>query len=280
MCLTIHFKKGTSMKCIRQLPGYLTARLGILGIVGVIASGPIKAEEAASVTPYRPTVSNPAALPAANWLEVEIGVNRQEPGDGSRRTSLPYLLKYAFSPDFGILLGGDGRVVQADGDGNRLRGMGDTLLMLKHRWQLGEADDAAALGLEWGVKSPTAKTGLGSGKTDYIANGICSAEFSGNALDLNISATRLGASETGTSRTQWGWAASLSRSLDEHWSIAGELSGITRRGRSAENQALFAIGHALSKRVVLDAGIAVGVSRAAADRSLFFGVSFLLEKLR
>lgn len=268
------------MQCIRQLPSYLTARLWLLGILCIIVSGPLKAAEEASVTPYRPTVSNPAALPAPGWLEVEIGINRQEPGDGSRRTSLPYLLKYAFSPDFGILLGGDGRVAQVDGDGHRLHGRGDTLLMLKHRWQLGEGDDAAALGLEWGVKSPTAKTGLGSGKTDYVANGIYSAEFTGNSLDLNLGATRLGAIETGTSRSQWSWAASLSRSLDEHWGIAGELSGITRRGAAPENQALFAIGYALSKRVAIDAGIAVGVSHAAADRSLFFGVSFLLEKLR
>lgn len=268
------------MKCIRRLPGYWTAMLWVLGIVGGVASGPGKAEVDAGVTPYRPTVSNPATLPAPNWLEVEIGANRQEPGDGGRRTSLPYLLKYAFSPDFGILLGGDGQVAQADGAGNRLRGMGDTQLLLKHRWQLGEGDDAPALGLEWGVKSPTAKTGLGSGNTDFTANGIYSAEFAGNALDLNIGAARLGASEIGTSRTQWSWAASLARSLDEHWGIAGELSGITRCGTSPENQALFAIGYALSKRVVLDAGIAIGVSRAAADRSLFFGVSFLLENLR
>jgi hypothetical protein len=253
--------------------------VAMLVIVGGSAGGSAQAEEDASVTPYRPTVSNPAALSAPGWLEMEAGIARQSPGDGSRRTSLPYQMKYAFSPDFGILLGGDARVMQTDAEGNGLRGAGDTQLLLKHRWGLGEGEDAPALGLEWGVKSPTARSGLGSGKTDYIVNGIYSAELGGNTWDLNLNATRLGAWDEGSGRTQTGWATTLSRPLDARWSIAGELSGTARRGVARETQALFAVGYALSKRVVLDAGFAVGASRAAADRSIFFGVSFLVEKL-
>jgi hypothetical protein len=257
-------------------------RKAVFLVLGVTASGSILAENDISVTPYRPTVSNPAALSEPGWLEVEAGLSRQKQPDGSRQTTLPYLLKYAFSPDFGILLGGDARVRKHDADGSRLSGQGDTLLMLKHRWALGEGDDAPAFGLEWGIQSPTARSGLnsGSGKTDALINGIFSTQIEGNTIDLNLGATRLGAHEAGSSATKWSWAGTLSRSLDERWSIAGELSGTARHGGPPENQALVALGYALSKRVVLDAGLSVGLSDAATDRSYFLGISFLLDKLR
>ena len=249
-------------------------------ILGLAPFSSALAEEEVSVTPYRPTVSNPAALSAPGWLEVELGVNQQRPGDGSQQGSLPYLLKYAFTQDFGILLAGEAHRVQSDADGTRLGGLGDTQLLLKHRWGLGDGENDPALGLEWGFKSPTARNGLGSGKTDYIINGIYSAELAGNTFDLNINATRLGVFDAGTGQTKWGWAATLSHALDERWGIAAELSGAARRGTLPENQALMAVAYTLSKRVVLDFGMAVGVSRAAADRNFFAGVSFLLDKLR
>lgn len=258
----------------------LRVLLVAVSMLGLAAGAPACADEAAGVTPYRPTVSNPAALSAPGWLEAEFGVSRQKPGDGSRESSLPYLLKYAFSPDFGILLGGEARIVQTDVDGKRTRGGGDTLLMLKHRWALRDGDDAPALGLEWGFKAPTAEGGLGSGRTDYVANGIYSADMAGYALDVNLNVSRLGEQEPGVHRIQWGWATTISRALDAQWSVAGELSGIARRGAPVDNQALFALGYAISKRLVLDAGFAVGLSKAAPDRSLFLGVSVLLGNVR
>jgi hypothetical protein len=250
-----------------------------IALAGLASSRSAHADEP-SVTPYRPTVSNPAQLPVAGWLEVEMGINKTHPGDGSRQSNVPYLLKYAFNEDFGILLGGDAHLSQTDVSGERRRGFGDTLLLAKHRWGLGEENDDSALGLEWGFKSPTARNGLGNGATDYLINGIYSTEFRGHSLDLNLSSAYLGAIDPGTGRTRWGWAASISRPLNEQWSLAAELSGVARRGTSPETQGLFALAYALSKRVVLDAGFTIGLSRAAADKGFFVGASVLLEKLR
>jgi hypothetical protein len=161
--------------------------MATVAIAALLSNAPVKAEEEPSVTPYRPTVSNPAALPEPGWLDVEIGFN---------------------------------------------------------------------------------------------LNGIYSTNFGGHTVDLNLNATRLGAIEPGTGRTQWGWATSISRPLNEQWNVAAELSGISRQGAPVENQALFAVGYSLSKRVVLDAGFTRGLSLAAADHSYFFGVSSLLDKIR
>lgn len=244
--------------------------------VGLIA-GTCSGEEP-SVTPYRPTVSNPAALSVPGWLEMELGASSARDDDGNREQSLPYLLKYAFTQDFGVLLGGDSYVRQIDTDGARTEGFGDTTVLLKHHWSIG-TEEGQALGLEWGFKSPTAKTGLGSGKTDWLANAIYSTELANTTLDFNVNATRIGASQAGESGAQIGWAAALSRPLSGAWGAAVELSGSARRGTAATNQFLAALNYSESARVVFDFGLATGLGPATKERSVFAGVSLLLEKI-
>lgn len=249
-----------------------TAAVVVTGMAGVCYG------EEPSVTPYRPTVSNPAALSAPGWLEMELGANSTRADDSSREQSLPYLFKYAFTPDFGVLLGGDSYLRQTDPDGARSAGFGDTTVMLKHHWALG-AEEGPALGLEWGFKAPTAKTGLGSGKADWLANAIYSAELANTTLDLNVNATRIGAIQTDESRTQIGWAAALSHPLAGAWGAAVELSGSARRGTTTSNQFLAALNYSQSARVVFDFGMAAGLGPAPRDKSVFAGVSLLLEKI-
>src|SRR5690349_17980857 len=67
-----------------------------------------------SVTPYRPSVSTPAALSAPGWLEIEGGALFARGTGDTRRDSLPYTLKLAFSPDWGVRLGGEAWVRQTD----------------------------------------------------------------------------------------------------------------------------------------------------------------------
>lgn len=236
------------------------------------------AEEPPAVTPYRPTVSNPAALSQPGWLEVEAGWNGSKASDNSSRGNLPYLLKFAFSDRLGVLLGGDAYIEQTDPTGESLRGAGDTLLLLKQKWTPDNVDNTA-LGLEYGFKSPTAKEGLGSGTTDYLVNGIYSAELSGNTLDLNLNLTLLGDAQVGEGRQQWGWATTWSRSLNDSWGVAAELSGSVRQGTDAASQFLGALSYAVNRRVVWDAGFTAGISPAAPKWSVFAGVSVLAAKL-
>lgn len=235
------------------------------------------AEELPSVTPYRPTVSNPAVLSQPGWLELETGWNQARAKDGSKSANLPYTLKYAFSSDFGILLGGDAYVSQSDPAGGSLSGNGDTLLLLKQRW---DAGTDSAFGVEYGAKLPTAKKNLGSGASDYLVNGIYSTEMSGNTLDFNLGLTQMGAVAQGESRQQWSWAATWSRPLDETWGIGVELSGSARGRTPPLNQFLMALGYSVNRRIVLDAGLSKGISPESPDWALFCGVSALLGKIR
>ena len=230
-----------------------------------------------SATPYRPTVSTPANLSEPGWLELELGGQRTSGGDSARHDSMPYTLKYAFSPDWGVRVGGDAWVGEVGTDGSRLSGFGDTALIVKRRFAL---NDDAAFGLEGGVNLPTAKDGLGSGKANYLATGIYSANLGEYHADLNLSATRLGQIAAGESHWQTAWAASLSRALGERWGVVGELSGTYRKNVPSTAQFLAATSYSYSKRVVFDVGAAAGLSRASADWSLLAGVTLLIGKIQ
>jgi hypothetical protein len=249
---------------------------GMIVLNGAMASAHAGQQEA-EATPYRPTISNPAALSAPGWLEAEMGWQRIKGGGDQRRDSFPVLAKLAFSEDWGVLLGSELGIRRTDLDNNLYTGSGDTTLLLKHR--IPGVSEGSAWGVEAGFKSPTAKDSIGSGKADYLVNGIYSRDFGANHFDLNLNATYIGAIADGEGRTQYGWAAALSHSLDDRWGVFGELSGITRRGTAATAQFMAGVSYNYSKRVVFDAGGAWGLNGAAPDGSLFAGMTVLLGRL-
>lgn len=247
----------------------------LLGVaLGMVT--PVLADEV-SVTPYRPTVTNSAGLSAPGWFELETGFFTQDNKDGSKQQSLLYLTKLAFTPDFGVLIGGDAYASQTDANANRVSGVGDTLVLLKHRFVM---NDDAALGCEYGFKAPTAATGLGSGKSDLVLNGIYSRNIRGHSLDVNMNVAKLGDALATESAYQYGWSGTVFRPIDDKWGVMVELSGTTRKGFTPESQWLVASSYALSNKVVLDAGLSAGINSASHRVALFGGVSMLLGKIR
>lgn len=235
------------------------------------------AEETPSVTPYRPSVSTPAALSAPGWLEVEAGLQRSRADDPQRRDTLPVTLKLAFSADWGMRVGGDAFVRQLNADGSRSKGGGDTTVVLKRRFAV---DSASAFGAELSVKIPTARGDLGSGHTDVGFNGIYSADFGSNwHVDLNVSATHLGGTPPGESSWQKGWAASLSRNLTDRWGVVAELSGTQRGGAGRTAQALVATSYSVSPALAVDLGVSKGLGAASGGWSVFTGVTFLAARV-
>ena len=234
------------------------------------------ADDEPAAVPYRPSVSTPAALSTRGWLEVEAGVLHQHDGSGAFRDSVPTTLKLAFSPDWGVRVGSDAWVRQRVGAGSRLSGVGDTAVVLKRRLAV---DDASAFGVEAAVVLPTARRGLGEGQAAYGINGIYSADFGRWHTDINLTATRSGDADPGTSRLQWLGAAALSTALDDHWGVVGEFSGTNQRGVDSTRQLLVAASYNVSKRLVLDAGAARSVRSGAPTWSAFTGFTWLAARV-
>lgn len=250
--------------------------LSALALAALAHAGRALAEDEPPVTPYRPSVSSPAQLPAPGQLELELGGLGSKSDDG-RRNSLPYTLKLAFSDDWGVLVSGEAVVSApvADG-GGRARGIGDTTFVLKRAFAV---DSASAFGIELGAKAPTARDVIGSGRADYGINGIYSRDMGVVHMDANLNLVRLGAVEPDSGRTQQGASASFSVPVSERWGVTGEWSGTRRRGADGTAQLLVAAAFSPSKRLTFDVGAARGLTHASPDWALFGGVVLPLAKL-
>ncbi len=252
-----------------------SGRCWVLAAAGAISLSPVLGcAEEPTATPYRPTVSNPADLSAPGHVEWETGVQRDRGGPSVKRASVPWLLKYAFTDAFGVLVGGEGVVTQTDSNGDTLRGGGDTALIFKFKLPL---NTGSAFGVEAGRKFPTAKSGLGSGKADHTINGIYSVDFKPFHADINMGYTRLGAADPEASRHRYGWAAAVSCPVNDRWGLSGEVSGQTQPGVADTAQFLWALTYNLFSRVVLDAGTAWGLNTGAPDTTVFAGVTVLFK---
>ncbi len=247
--------------------------LRLAPLLACVAAAPVLADEA-PITPYRPSVSSPAQLPAVGQLEYEAGLLSTRTDD-ARRNSLPILFKLAFSESWGVLLGGEAFVSAPDGV-HRARGLGDTSVVLKHALVI---DSETAFGLELGAKVPTAKDSIGSGKADYSLNTIFSKDLGKVHMDANANVVRLGVAEPDSSRTQTGLSASFSTPVNARWGVTGELSGTRRSGAASTAQVLVAAAYSPNKQATIDLGVAHGLNKASPDWSLFTGVVIALGKL-
>ncbi len=230
-----------------------------------------------SVTPYRPTVSNPADLSAPGWLEGEFGGLRTWNQDHSRDDSVPFLLKYSFDENYGLLLGGNAYLRSQAAGGSAQSGFGDTLLEWKQRLAVAEH---AAFAIEAGVLAPTAGHDLGVGTPAWVVNGIFSTDLGAWHLDLNAGGQYFTSHPAGASAWQSAWAAAVSTAIADKWGAAFELSGTHQRGTATQSQALLAFTCNVSNRLVLDAGGAYGLAHEAHDRSVFAGATVLIGRLR
>jgi len=234
-------------------------------------------DDGPSATPYRPSVSTPAALSAPGWLEIEAGLQHDRESAVARRDSAPLTFKLAFTPDWGVRVGVDAWVRGRD-DAGSTNGVGDTSVVVKRRFAI---DDDSAFGVEAGIGVPTARKGLegGSGKPDWSLIGIYSADFGPWHSDVNVVATRLGGPEAGTSRTEVLLAAGLSRALGDRWSVGAELSGTHRKGVDDTRQLLLAASYSVTRRLVVDVGAARSLRSGTPVWAAFTGFTWLAARV-
>jgi hypothetical protein len=244
----------------------------LLAAAAAVANAESSGEEL-KATPYRPTVSNPADLPVPGHFEWEAGGYSERDAGDARSLSVPYLFKYAFTEDVGVLVGGDSFIADHSG-GDTTRGWGDTSVTMKLHHAVSES---TGLGLEVGATLPTATHDLGSGHTDYTLNGIVSTEAFGCDVDINVNYTRLGGADPGTGRDQLGWAIAASHDIVGKWGLAGELSGTGQRGAHGEAQFLSALSFAAAPTLVFDGGALFGLNRESPRYGLFAGVTMLVR---
>ena len=236
------------------------------------------------VNPNRPTYATPALTTQAGVAELEIGVQRSAARDLERLSFTPFLLKMGLVKDLELRVGGNGFLWQTPAAAPAATGLGDTTLGAQwcylRNGPLG-VDQAVQLTLK--LPTASAARGLGSGEPDETLMLLFSRDLGPFHADANLLSTWLGrpAAEGGGSVLQPAATLSVSRTLDAQWSLTAEVYWI---GATSENPLilsnLWAVGYKASPRLVLDAGLDVGISHGAQRLSVFAGLTVGMFRLR
>jgi hypothetical protein len=235
----------------------------------------LASETPIEVNPNRPSFATPAHTTQQGVVDLELGLQRNLPRDGGGVSSSPFLLKLGLLSNLELRLGGNGLLRQGVPGSMATTGFGDTTLgaqWCNPRKALLGLDLAAQVA----AKLPTASSdkGLGSGEADVLLMLVVSRDLGRCHVDANAIVTWLGRPEAaGADRErQPAGTVCVNRALGERWSVTGELYTI---GATSQNPRivsnLWAAGCKMSRRLVLDAGVDVGLSHGAQKISFFAG---------
>lgn len=249
-----------------------------LGLACVLRAGDPPIE----VNPNRPTFANPALTTQAGVAELEWGGQWSEQRDDSSSFGTPTLLKLGLMKDLELRLATPGYLRLAAPGTEAVSGPGDTNLGVQWCYR-----HEGILGLDLAIQVnhtfPTANAalGLGSGAPSDGLLLLFSRDMGPYHLDANLLETWMGRPQDSGRVRQPAATASLSRTLSQTWSLTSEIyaiGGTALNPRVVSN--LWALGYKVSSRLVLDAGVDIGLTRGAQKVSLFTGLTFGLGRFR
>ncbi len=249
-----------------------------LALAAALAGAALAQDAPIEVNPNRPTFATPARTTQSGVAELEWGVQRSTPRDGGSAFQTPTLLKLGVTPEFEVRISGNGWVRFAAPGAPSVSGLADVALGAQWCYLRG-----GPLGFDEAVqlthKFPTAdaRRGLGTGVADDTLALFASRDFGAAHVDLNLLQSWLGvprASDGGRVRSTVG-TVSVSRTVTPAWSFGGELYGLGG-SRFAERvvSTLWYVAYKPLSRLVLDAGVDIGLSDGAPRYSVFTGLTW------
>jgi hypothetical protein len=178
--------------------------------------------------------------------------------------------------DLGI---GSGYVFNHPKEGERENGMADTEIKLKYRW-IDERNWRPAFTVSGTLKIPTASEskGLGSGQTDFGINAILTKSLGKKwAVHLNLGYTFIGEDHVNNGLN---YSMAVLFLLTEKWALVGEVVGVNNfNGRHGDDPFSGLIGtyYSITAKIIWDAGVEIGMSKAAPDFRLTTGLTWFFE---
>ena len=260
-------------------------RLSLLVIQGVLAACDLSAQNSPiEVNPNRPTFASPALTTQAGVAEVEWGVQQSALRSESTAFSTPTLLKLGLAADFELRISSNGFLRLGSAGAASATGLADVALGVQwcylHKGFLGTDQ---ALQVTHKFATADAEKGLGSGVADDTVVLLFSRDLGANHVDVNFLYTWLGktVARGGGRESQPAATISASHVVTETWSFGGEVYGIggtpsTRRIVSN----LWYAAYKVSRRLVLDGGVDIGLSHGAPRYSVFAGLTYGIGRFR
>jgi hypothetical protein len=226
----------------------------------------------------RPLSTDDAWTVEKGQFQLETGFDFTRQGNHDREISPSLTLSYGLLENIDIGIGSSYLFVHPK-EGENENGLGDTEIKLKYRL-LGKKIWMPAFAVAAKVKIPTASEskGLGSGKADFAINTIFTEELSKRfVLHLNLGYTLIG--EHGADN-EMNYSGAVQFILSDKWALVGEIVGVNNfNGHKRDDPVSGLIGttYLITENISWDAGIEIGMNRAAPDYRLTTGLTFLFK---
>jgi len=226
----------------------------------------------------RPLTTDDAGTVEKGKFQVETGFDftRQDNHDKEFTPSMTLTYGLFERMDLGV---GTAYLFFNPAEGERQNGFADTGLKVKYRL-VDDKDWIPAFAVSGTLKIPTANEskGLGSGKTDFNINVIFTKNLSKRwALYLNLGYAFIG--EHGANN-EFNYSLAGQFVLSDKWTLVGEITGVNNfNGHKNDDpfSGLLGIQHMFSDNLVWDAGVEIGMNKAAPDFRLTTGLTFFFK---
>ena len=230
--------------------------------------------EPPTANPGRPTVSTPATLTPAGYLQFETGLLAAwHSGEFSSQQSLVQVTKFAPVPRLEFLIGTSPYV---HSDTQPQNGTGDITLGAQGVIAPGQGP-RPTLALSYfhdTFSGGTPDIDIGSASNSALV--LASADWSGVHCDTNYFFNeQIG--DRGIRRAQYGQTLSLSHRLGQSFGITGEIWHFTQpllRGNAVGN--LWAVNYNARKNLVFDIGFNLGLTTTSTRWEILAGFTYLL----
>jgi len=236
------------------------------------------------VNPNRPTFATPAATTQPDVAELEWGLQRSRLRDEGTTFGTPTLLKFGLIKDLEFRIASPGFLRLAPAGDAAVSGLGD--LNLGVQWcYLHDGLFGMDQAIQYAHTFPTASSsqGLGNGAPIDILTLIFSKDAGPFHIDVNLLESWIGLTpDAGGGRVrQAAGTVSITRNLSDQWSLTGELYALQAtplNDRIVSN--LWCVAYKVSKRLVVDGGVDIGLTNGAPRYTVFTGLTVGLGRFR
>ncbi|MGD0919373.1 MAG: transporter [Thermodesulfobacteriota bacterium] len=225
----------------------------------------------------RPLMTDDTGTVEKGKFQLEAGFDFARQDNHDRELSPSLTLTYGVLERMDVAIG-SGYLFEHPTDGKRENGFADTEVKVKYRW-VDEKDWLPSFACTGKLKIPTASEsrGLGSGKADFSINAILTKNISKRlVLHLNLGHTFIG--EHGGDN-EFNYSAAGQFVLSDKWALVGELVGVNNfNGRNDDPfSGLLGTYYLITDNIVWDAGVEIGMTRAAPDFRLTTGLTLFFK---
>ncbi len=221
--------------------------------------------------PNRPTVADPAEITQYGVLELEYGWEHAWHGQGGRENNFGGLLKFAVLCDLELRWESASFLDLKDGTGVR-RGVGDSWIGAQYRFHH-QSVHVPTLAFSYALKAPSASVqkGLGSGLVDHQFKFLATKDVRGARFDINASCFLIGRQSAGGFDHKVEANLSFSHPIKGKLGITGEVYADTRSNPVTPGfvSNLWALTYNVRPRLVIDAGLDVGLTSGSPHRKRF-----------